>query len=127
MDEKTKQIGHNGKDEATERSENSGQVVTSPSNTDTIVNVTQDRPRPSKFVEYFDALLFACIVALFLKIFIVEAYRIPTGSMEETLLVGDFLLVNKFIYGATTPRNVPFTEIRMPFLQIPSADNSKER
>jgi signal peptidase I len=125
MDEKTKQIGHNGKDEETGRSENSKPGVPPPSDSGTIVNVTNDRPRPSKFVEYFDALLFACIVALFLKIFIVEAYRIPTGSMEETLLVGDFLLVNKFIYGATTPRNVPFTEIRMPFFRFPALTTPK--
>lgn len=92
---------------------------TPPSN-DTVVNVTDTPKRPSRFVEYFDALLFACIVALFLKVFIVEAYRIPTGSMEKTLLVGDFLLVNKFVYGATTPRNVPFTDIRMPFFRFPA-------
>ncbi len=90
---------------------------------DTVVHVTNEPHRRSKFMEYFDALLFACIVALILKIFILEAYRIPTGSMENTLLVGDFLLVNKFIYGATTPRNVPFTEIRMPFFRFPALTN----
>jgi signal peptidase I len=78
------------------------------------------RPRKqAKTREYFDALLFAAVVAFFLKIFFIEAFRIPTGSMENTLLVGDFLLVNKFVYGATTPRNVPFTDIRIGYYKFP--------
>jgi signal peptidase I len=77
----------------------------------------------SKLKEYFDALLFAGLVALILKIVFLEAYRIPTGSMENTLLTGDFLLVNKFIYGAATPRGIPFTEIRIPFFRFPSLKN----
>jgi signal peptidase I len=76
--------------------------------------------KKSKPKEYFDALLFAGLVAIFLKLFFIEAYRIPTGSMENTLLVGDFLLVNKFVYGATTPRNMPFTDIRIPYFRLPS-------
>jgi len=59
-------------------------------------------------------------VVFFLKTFIIEAYRIPTSSMENTLLVGDFLLVNKFQYGATTPRTIPFTDIAIPFVQLPA-------
>jgi signal peptidase I len=78
------------------------------------------KQKKSKPKEYFDALLYAAIVAFFLKIFFVEAYRIPTGSMENTLLVGDFLLVNKFIYGATSPRNIPFTDIRLPYFRFPT-------
>ena len=61
-------------------------------------------------------LIWAALVAFVIKVFLFEAYRIPTGSMENTLLVGDFLLVTKFTYGATTPRNVPFTDIRIPYL-----------
>lgn len=76
--------------------------------------------KKSRPKELFDALLFAALVAFFLKIFFIEAYRIPTGSMENTLLVGDFLLVNKFVYGATTPRNIPFTDIRIPYFRLPS-------
>ena len=76
--------------------------------------------KKSRSKEYLDALLFACLVAIFLKIFFIEAYRIPTGSMENTLLIGDFLLVNKFIYGATTPRNIPFTDTRIPYFSLPS-------
>lgn len=60
---------------------------------------------------------FIIAVALFLVIraFFVEAFKIPSGSMERTLLVGDFLLVNKLIYGA----QVPFTEYRLPAVRAP--------
>jgi signal peptidase I len=74
----------------------------------------------SRSKEIFDALVIAVIAAIFLKIFFIEAYRIPTGSMEQTLLVGDFLLVNKFVYGATTPRNIPFTDKRISFFRFPA-------
>lgn len=60
--------------------------------------------------EWFDALVIAAIFATILRIFVVESYRIPTGSMENTLLAGDFLFVNKYVYGA----KVPFTDYRLP-------------
>lgn len=63
--------------------------------------------------EWVEALLFAFIAALVLRTFVIQAFRIPTGSMEETLLVGDFLLVNKLVYGAP----VPFTDWRLPALK----------
>jgi len=66
---------------------------------------------------------FAIIAALLLKTFVVEAYRIPTGSMENTLLVGDFLLVNKFIYGAKSPNifhcSGPFRISSLPAIEYP--------
>jgi len=87
---------------------------------DPIITHETPKTKKTKPKEYFDALVFAAIIAVILKIFFIEAYRIPTGSMEETLLVGDFLLVNKFTYGATTPRNIPFTSIRIPFFRFPA-------
>ncbi len=60
--------------------------------------------------EWLEALIYAAIAAAIIRTFIIEAYRIPTGSMEDTLLAGDFLFVNKFIYGA----RVPFTDWRLP-------------
>jgi signal peptidase I len=83
------------------------------------------KKKKSKPREYFDALVFAAVVAFFIKVFLFEAYRIPTGSMEETLKVGDFLLVTKFTYGATTPRNIPFTDIRIPFVKLPGFKEPK--
>src|SRR6185503_16439137 len=49
--------------------------------------------------EYFESIVIAVILALFIRTFVVQAFKIPTGSMENNLLVGDHLLVNKFVYG----------------------------
>jgi signal peptidase I len=56
--------------------------------------------------ENVEALVIAVILALFIRTFIVQAFKIPSGSMQNTLLVGDYILVNKFIYGV----KVPFTD-----------------
>src|SRR3954454_19206511 len=53
--------------------------------------------------EYFESIVIAVILALFVRTFVVQAFKIPSGSMEDNLLVGDHLLVNKFIFsGAPT-------------------------
>ena len=49
--------------------------------------------------EYFESIVIAVILALFVRTWVVQAFKIPTGSMEETLLIGDHLLVNKFVFG----------------------------
>ena len=59
----------------------------------------------------------AVILALIIKTSIVEAYKIPTSSMEDTLLIGDFLLANKFIYGAL----LPVVDWRLPAISDPEA------
>ena len=51
--------------------------------------------------EYFESIVIAVILALFIRTFIVQAFKIPTGSMENNLLIGDHLLVNKFVLGPT--------------------------
>jgi len=51
--------------------------------------------------EYFESVIIAVILALFIRTFVVQAFKIPTGSMENNLLIGDHLLVNKFIVGPT--------------------------
>ncbi len=63
-----------------------------------------------RFWENFKALLSALLFFIFLRTFIVEAYRIPSGSMIPTLLVGDWLFVNKLVYGP----HVPFTNYSLP-------------
>jgi signal peptidase I len=67
--------------------------------------------------ELVESLIIALIMALIIKTSIVEAYKIPSGSMENTLLVGDFLLANKFVYGMKLP--IPFTDIKLPAIQDP--------
>src|SRR5258707_2443238 len=54
--------------------------------------------------EYFESIVIAVILALFIRTFVVQAFKIPTGSMEENLLIGDHLLVNKFVFGPTESR-----------------------
>jgi signal peptidase I len=74
---------------------------------------------PSRFMvkvrEYFKAFLWAVILALLIRTFVVEPFKIPSGSMENTLLIGDHLLVNKFIYGT----EIPFTHMRVLPLRKP--------
>ncbi len=76
-----------------------------------------------KFLEFIKNLLFAVIAALIIKTFLIETSRVPTGSMEKTIMVGDFLFVNKFIYGSSSPRNIPFTNIELPYFQLPAVRN----
>ena len=57
--------------------------------------------RKSTAREYFESIVIAVILALFVRTWVVQAFTIPTGSMEHNLLVGDYLLVNKFVFGPT--------------------------
>lgn len=70
------------------------------------------RTRPAgkgKVREYAEALLFALLIALVVRTFVVQAFKIPSGSMEDTLLVGDHIFVNKFVYGY----HIPYTRGRV--------------
>ena len=57
----------------------------------------------SKIQEYIEAIIIAILIAVFIRTFIIQAFKIPSRSMVPTLLVGDHLLVNKFIYGVKIP------------------------
>jgi signal peptidase I len=73
--------------------------------------------RNSSFVEWMDALIFAVIAVSLINIFLFQNYRIPTGSMEKSLLIGDHLFVSKLAYGPrmpNTPVAFPFTQHTMP-------------
>ena len=65
--------------------------------------------------EWFRSVAIALALFFVVRSFFVEAFKIPTGSMEGTLLVGDFLLVNKMVYGA----EVPFTKVKLPAIRSP--------
>ncbi len=56
---------------------------------------------------------------ILLNNFVIASFLVPTGSMENEVLTGDFLMVNKFLYGASTPRNIMFTDIRLPWTTLP--------
>jgi len=65
-------------------------------------------------------LILLLFLALLLKIFVVDAFKIPTGSMKNTLLEGDFILVNKLAYSFSTPHQVPFWGKRLDRMEIAS-------
>ncbi len=62
----------------------------------------------------------AIIIAYLIKTFIIQPFKIPTGSMEDTLISGDMIIANKFIYGAKTPETLPLTDIRIPCIRLPA-------
>ncbi|HVZ48444.1 MAG TPA: signal peptidase I [Gemmatimonadaceae bacterium] len=97
-----------------------------PGGADASAPVPSEPPEPSLGVrigvrvarglfEWAKSVSLALLLFLFLRAFLVEAFKIPSGSMEGTLLVGDFLLVNKLVYGA----EVPFTGKRLPAIRAP--------
>jgi signal peptidase I len=64
---------------------------------------TNNIKKKSTFREYAEAAAIAILLALFIRTFVVQAFKIPSGSMEPALLVGDHILVNKFMYGVKIP------------------------
>ncbi len=76
------------------------------------------RKKKSNIRETIEAVVVAFLIALVIRTFVIQAFKIPSGSMIPTLLVGDHILVNKFLLG--TPVDIPFTNItlfRMPGLR----------
>ncbi|GET31178.1 signal peptidase I [Prolixibacter bellariivorans] len=69
--------------------------------------------KQTKVVEWVDAIIFAVIAATFIRTFFIQAYTIPSSSMEKSMLVGDYLFVSKMAYG---PR-MPITQVSFPFVQ----------
>ena len=85
--------------------------------------VEAKKEKKSALREWWDAILFAVVAATLIRWLIMEAYTIPTPSMENSLLVGDFLFVSKFHYGTRTPRTplqLPLTHQKIWFTEIPS-------
>ncbi len=73
--------------------------------------------KQTKTVEWVDAIIFAVIASTFIRMFFIEAYTIPTSSMEKSMLVGDYLFVSKTSYGPklpNTPLSFPFVHHTMP-------------
>jgi signal peptidase I len=87
----------------------------------------QENKKPKKqksaMREWWDSVLFAVVAATLIRGLFLEAYTIPTGSMEKSLLINDFLFVSKVHYGARTPKTilqVPLTHQKIWFTEIPS-------
>ena len=90
-----------------------------------------DEPNTSQRVwREVKSILLIIVIALFVRSTIIEAYQVPTGSMENTILVGDFILGNKFIYGLRTPDwiGIPFTHIgfHIPNLRTPPIEKPEQ-
>jgi signal peptidase I len=76
---------------------------------------TDETEKKSTLREYYEALLIAVIFVNFARIFVFQAFKIPTGSMEDNLKIGDHIIVNKFIYGAdghNPMHGLPMREVR---------------
>ena len=86
--------------------------------------VTRAEPgKKTKVKEWGDALLFALVAASIIRTYVFEPFQIPTGSMEKTLLVGDFLFVNKLAYGPkvpVTPMSYPLVHNTVPWINVKS-------
>ena len=83
------------------------------------LSLEKEKNIASTFLAYGKTILITLLAALILKLFVVEAYRIPSTSMENTLHVGDFLLVNKLAYGLHTPRRIPLTAVSLSSFTLP--------
>jgi signal peptidase I len=81
--------------------------------------MTEPTFRKSTVREYFESIVVAVILALFVRTFVVQAFKIPTGSMEPNLLVGDHLLVNKFVFA---PATSGFERMILPMREIRRGD-----
>ncbi|MCK5094714.1 MAG: signal peptidase I, partial [Spirochaetes bacterium] len=75
----------------------------------------KQKKKKSKLRENIEAIVFALVIALFIKTFIVDVYKIPTGSMIPTIEIGDFIAASKFMYGP----KIPFTKKRLPQIRSP--------
>ncbi len=91
------------------------------------LNVTK---KENVFLEYAKAIGTALLIALILRQFLFQAFRIPTGSMLETLQIGDFLFVNKMLYGAKTPDRIKIGNLtlvdNLPVLKFPAVREPRQ-
>jgi signal peptidase I len=85
-------------------------------------NSTKKKPETpaEKFVSWVKTIIWAILVVMIINGLALASFVVPTGSMENTVMTGDFLFVNKFIYGPTTPQVIPFFNIPLPFYKFPA-------
>jgi len=89
--------------------------------------ITKKNKKPKKEPETFSehllswtkTILGAIVIVMLINGVAIASFVVPTPSMEKTVMTGDFLFVNKFIYGPSTPQVVPFFNIPLPFLKTP--------
>lgn len=88
------------------------------------------RQEPQTFGEslwsWTKTLIGAIIVVMIINGLLIASFVVPTGSMEKTVMTGDFLFVNKFIYGPSTPQVIPFLNIPLPHFRFPAFREPKQ-
>lgn len=72
----------------------------------------------SKLGKLIKIIFWVILIAVLIKAFAIDAFRIPSSSMENTLMPGDFIIANKFAYNITTPKEIPFTNISIPYAKL---------
>lgn len=86
--------------------------------------------KPGFYQNYIQPFMSALIIALVIRAIVIYPFRIPTGSMKDTLLIGDFLLANKFVYGIRSPDwiGIPYTKLgfKIPFFRTPGFRKPKQ-
>lgn len=85
----------------------------------------QQKPFKERMIHQVKEFVVVFGAFLVLNNFVIASFLVPTGSMENEVMTGDFLMVNKFIYGASTPRNIMFTNIRLPWTMLPGFKDVK--
>jgi signal peptidase I len=90
----------------------------------------QKKNKPETFSElalsWIKTILGAVIVVMIINGLALASFVVPTGSMEKTVMTGDFLFVNKFLYGPSTPQVVPFLNIPIPFYKFPGIKDPEQ-
>jgi signal peptidase I len=88
--------------------------------------MAEKKKESSSPIKYLKDLLATLIMVVFIQSFFIQGYGTPTGSMENTILIGDKMFFNQFIYGASTPRTIPFTDIKIPYISVPPVREPKQ-
>jgi signal peptidase I len=80
----------------------------------------------AQIISWAKTIIGAIIVVMIINGILIASFVVPTGSMEDTVATGDFLFVNKFIYGPTTPQVIPFVNIPLPFYKFPAPSDPEK-
>jgi signal peptidase I len=83
-------------------------------------------PKSGGFKGFIRDLVYAAVAVLIINSFVLASFEVPTGSMEDTIKIGDRLFVNKFIFGGVTPYTIPLTSIRIPHFRVPGFRNVRQ-
>ena len=91
----------------------------------------ENKKKENKTYKFVKDILATLIMVVFIQSFFIQGYGTPTGSMENTILIGDKMFFNQFIYGASTPRTIPLlglitgTDIKIPYFRFPAIRDPK--